>query len=168
MKKEAFERLFPKIERIVENNFILRSSDEMPDFVACGSPGMGLAAGGRMKQEIYEDPFNLDDWDMNHSSRCFVHIANSLVWRSITGEAPPTVPFTAKDYTKHGLPWFEYYSDNTAALNGSEELGKLKSVAEMAKEKGEVVLPENESVDPKNIVKLRKDLVKDQVREGSF
>jgi hypothetical protein len=48
------------------------------------------------------------------------------------------------------------------------ELGKLKSLAEMSKEKGEVVLPENESVDPKNIVKLRAGLAKDQVREGSF
>jgi hypothetical protein len=121
-----------------------------------------------MKQEIYTDPFELDDWEMNHSSRCFVHIANSLVWRSITEESPPTTPYTAKEYTKYGLPWFEYYSDNAAALNGSEKLGKLKSVAEMAREKGEVALPENESVDPKNIVKLREGLAKDQIREGSF
>jgi hypothetical protein len=47
-------------------------------------------------------------------------------------------------------------------------LGKFKSVAEMAKKKGEAALPENESVDPKNIIKLREGLVKDQVREGSF
>lgn len=168
MKKEAFERLFPKIEHTKDEFRLLKSSYLMEDFTVCASPDMGLAAGGRMKQEIYEDPFDLDDWDMNHSSRCFVHIANSLVWRSITGESPPTTPYTAKEYTKYGLPWFEYYSDNSTALNGSEELEKLKSVAEMAKEKGEVALPENESVDPKNIVKLREGLEKDQVREGSF
>ena len=45
-----------------------------------------------------------DDWDIDQKSRCFVHIANSLVRRAITGEAPPTVPFTAKEYTRHGLP----------------------------------------------------------------
>jgi hypothetical protein len=168
MKKEAFKRLFPKIDYKVENLRMLKSSGELSKLVVCGGPGMGLAAGGRMKQEIYEDPFHLDDWDMSHGSRCFVHIANSLVWRSITGETSPTVPFTAKEYTRYGLPWFEYYSDNAAALNGSKELEKLKSVTEMAKGKGDVALPENESVDPKNIVKLRKDLVKDQVREGSF
>jgi hypothetical protein len=168
MKKEAFERLFPKVKRIVDESRMLKSSDSLFKLAVCGSPGMGLAAGGRMKQEIYEDPFDLDDWDMNHSSRCFVHIANSLVWRAITGKSPPTTPYTAKEYTNYGLPWFEYYSDNTAALNGSEELEKLKSVAEMAKDKGEVALPENESVDPKNIVKLREGLVKGQVREGSF
>ncbi len=69
---------------------------------------MVLAPGGRMRQEIYEDPFKLSDWDMDQKSRCFVHLANSLVWRAITGNAPPTVPFTAKEYNDHGLPWFDY------------------------------------------------------------
>jgi hypothetical protein len=97
-----------------------------------------------------------------------VHLANSLVWRAITGEAPPTVPFTATEYTRHGLPWFDYYSDNSTALKGSEKLKGLKSVVEMGKEKKDNPLPENESVTPENIVKLRKSLKKGQVREGRF
>ena len=129
---------------------------------------MTLASGGRMKQEIYEDPFELDDWDMSNKSRCFVHIANSLLWRTITGENPPNVPFTAKEYTKYGFPWFDYYSDNSTALNGSKKLKGLKSVVQMGKKKGDVPLPENESVLPENIIKLRKGLMKNQVREGSF
>lgn len=75
-----------------------------------------------MKQEIYKDPFDIDDWDMTQKSRCFVHIANSLVWKAVTGEHPPTVPFTAKEYANCGLPWFEYYSDNSAALISAEEM----------------------------------------------
>jgi hypothetical protein len=47
-------------------------------------------------------------------------------------------------------------------------LNGLKSVVEMGKEKGDNPLPENESVDPDNIVKLRKGLKKGQVREGAF
>ena len=105
---------------------------------------------------------------MDQRSRCFVHLTNSLVWRAITGDAPPTVPFTAKEYTDHGLPWFDYYSDNSTALMGSEKLIDLKSVVEMGKEKGDNPLPENESVDPAHIVKLRKGLKKGQVREGAF
>ena len=101
----------------------------------------------------------------DQKSRCFIHIANSLVWRNITGEAPPTVPFTSKEYTDYGLPWFDYYSDKTKALKGSEKLSGLKSVIQMGKEKGDNSLPENESVDPDNIVKLRKSLKKGQVRE---
>ena len=129
---------------------------------------MGLAPGGRMRQEIYDDPFKLGDWDLDQKSRCFVHLTNSLVWRAITGDTPPTVPFTAKEYTDHGLPWFDYYSDNSTALKGSEKLNDLKSVVEMGKEKGDNPLPENESVTPGKIVELRKGLRKGQVREGVF
>ncbi|MDA1261115.1 MAG: hypothetical protein O3A20_10915, partial [Planctomycetota bacterium] len=38
---------------------------------------MGLAPGGRMRQEIYEDPFGLHAWE-KQSSRCFVHLCNSM------------------------------------------------------------------------------------------
>ena len=100
--------------------------------------------------------------------RFFVHLTNSMVWRAITGDTPPTVPFTAKEYTDHGLPWFDYYSDNSTALKGSGKLKDLKSVVEMVKEKGDNPLPENESVVPKKIVELRKGLKKGQVREGAF
>lgn len=127
--------------------------------------GMGLAPGGLMKQDIYEDPHGLSDWDLDHSSRCFIHIANSLVWRSITGQNPPTVPFTAAEYTKAGLPWFDYYDDNLTAIKGSKELAGMKSVAAMGKKKGDIPLPENEPVSPKNIVLFRKGLKKGQVRE---
>ncbi len=121
-----------------------------------------------MRQEIYEDPFKLGDWDIDQKSRCFVHLSNSLVWRSITGEAPPTAPFTAKEYNDSGLPWFDYHSDNSTAVKDSEKLKGLKSVIEMIKEKGDNPSPENESVDPGKIVELRKGLNKGLVREGVF
>jgi hypothetical protein len=38
----------------------------------------------------------------------------------------------------------------------------------MGKEKGDVPLPENESVEVNNVVILRKGLKKGQVREGKF
>ena len=63
---------------------------------------MGLAPGGRMRQEIYDDRYGLDAWDQRHSSRCFVTIANSAVWMAITGERPPTEAPTAAAYTKAG------------------------------------------------------------------
>ena len=140
----------------------------MLDMVASPAPDMGLAPGGRMRQEIYKDPYRLKDWDLEHSSRCFVHIANSLVWRSITGKNPPTVPFTSEEYTRYGLPWFEYYNAEAEALESADSLAGLLSIAQMSEEKGEVVLPENASIDPQFIVHLRKGLKKEQVREGEF
>jgi len=120
-----------------------------------------------MRQEIYDDPFDLNDWDTENNSRCFVHIANSMVWRSITGDDPPTVPLTAKDYNEAGLPWFEYYGDSPS-LEGSETLGKLKSVSVKGKEKGDVPLSENESVDPSHTIKLKDKPKGKIVREGRF
>jgi hypothetical protein len=66
-----------------------------------------------------------------------------------------------------GLPWFAYYADEEA-IAGSSILKKLKSVVQMGKAKGDVPLPENESVKPEVIVRLRKGLAKGQVREGQF
>jgi len=166
MKREVFERRFPKGEgpRIGAAGGV---PIRMMKAYTCAAD-MGLAPGGRMKQEIYGDRFDFEDWDTEHSSRCFVHIANSLVWRAITGQQPPTVPPTSKEYTAAGLPWFQYYDDSAAALDGASILQKLKSVMHLAKEKRDVPLPENEPVVVDEIVRLRKELSKDQVREGEW
>jgi hypothetical protein len=128
---------------------------------------MGLAPGGRMKQEICRDAYGLADWDTAHGSRCFVHIANSMVWRRITGSNPPTIPPTSEEYTRAGLPWFLWYDDRNTALEGSGVLAGLKSVAVLGKEKKEVPLPENVAVSPGHVVTLRRGLTRTQVREYS-
>ena len=163
MKREVFERRFPK-RRVERRKGLKRFRKASPQ----AGLEMGLAPGGRMKQEIYDDPFDADDWDQRRTSRCFVHIANSMVWRAVTGQRPPTVPPTAKEYTRCGLPWFDYYAEDGTAVDGSETLQKLKSVREMGKVKGDVALPENESVQPSTVVQLRAGLKKGQVREGRF
>lgn len=121
------------------------------------SPGapMGLAPGGRMKQEIYDDPHGLDAWDQRRARRCFVTIANSAQWLEIAGERPPTEPPSAKDYTEAGLPWFDYYGGDRKARSGAPKLAGLTSVAAAAQAKGEAGAIENESVDVPRIVRLR-------------
>jgi hypothetical protein len=166
MKPEIFEKRFPKIDLEEES----RTRYQMASPNVCYSLSepsfdMGLAPGGKMHQEIYDDPFDFDDWDQNAGSRCFIHIANSLMWRAISGDNPPTVPFTAKKYTDHGLPWFDYYDDNSISLDGSSVLNKMKSVIQKGHEKGENPLPENETVVPEKIVKIKPA---NQVREGVF
>lgn len=125
---------------------------------------MGLAPGGLMHQEIYEDYHGLSAWDINASSRCFVHIVNSQAYRSLTGKQPPTTVFTVQDYTQAGLPWFEYYDENTPALSGKHKLASLDSVAATGIKNGEIPLPENEAVNPTNV----KSLSAYEVREGKF
>jgi hypothetical protein len=78
------------------------------------------------------------------------------------------VPPTAKEYDDAGLPWFDLYDDGVQALEGGGALKGLKSVKELGEEKGDVPLPENESVEAGNVKMLRHGLKKDQVREGKF
>jgi hypothetical protein len=115
---------------------------------------MGLAAGGRMRQQIYADPHGLDAWDQSISNRSFVTLVDALHWREITGEAPPTKPPTAADYTKAGLPWFDYYAADLETLGGAQALTLVKSMAEMAAEKGEQVLGADGEVNPATIISI--------------
>ncbi len=126
---------------------------------------MGLAPGGRMRQEVYKDPYDFDEWDFRHFSRCFVTIANSVTWRQITGEMPPTRPQSALEYTVAGLPWFDYYGDDLPALRGADNLAKAKSVAEVSKANCDGRLPDNESVIVQNIVRLGNTRPDSWVRE---
>jgi len=129
---------------------------------------MGLAPGGKIKQQIFADQYKLEDWDEEQTGRCFVHIANSKSWRQITASAPPTKPFTAKAYTKAGLPWFDYYDDQLETLEGQESLQRLLSVNTLRYLWHGKKLSENKSCDPKVVVALRNGLKRDQVRETSF
>jgi hypothetical protein len=107
-----------------------------------------------MRQEIYEDEYGFEAWDTSVSSRCFVHILNSLQWRNATGKAAPGRPPTAAQYTAAGLPWFDYYDETQGALSGAEKLAQLDSVAAKAVKKGGQPLGENEAVTPQKVVTL--------------
>ena len=136
---------------------------------AAARPDMGLAPGGRMAQEVFEDPYEFNDWDREHHGRCFVHLSNSIAWRAITQQDPPTTPFTAKDYTAKGYPWFEYYDDGKG-LDGTKLTKELKSVVEMGFQKGfSIVADGNETVQFKSdqVVKLR-DKSETEVRDGKW
>ena len=76
-------------------------------FSLCGTnSAMGLGAGGTMRQEVYEDPWEPDDWDLDHPSRVWIHLCDAVRWLQITGELPPQKPITARNTRNtacHGL-----------------------------------------------------------------
>lgn len=109
-------------------------------------PMMGLGAGGRMKQVIYPDTFDINDWDVTAAERVFVTLANANDWKSITGEAALNHPPTAQDYALAGLPWFDYYGADQTALPGSNKLSGVTSVASMFKHKTGATLPHSQDV----------------------
>jgi hypothetical protein len=128
---------------------------------------MGLAAGGRMEQKVYPDPYGIDAWDEDATARIFVHIVNSELWREITGERPPETPVTAKEYRKHGLPWFALYDEGMPTLDGQSTLKRVKSVAAMDEEKFDASLMDDTDTDP-SVVKKLYLLAKHLVRDGQW
>lgn len=170
MKAEVFERRFPKrvINQISKSRSLEFAAGPAASCCACDGirlSEMGLGAGGLMKQEVYEDLFDFDDWDLNHTSRVYVHLANSLTWKAITQCDPPYPPSTAADYTRRGLPWFDYYADNLQAISGTGLLKDIKSVLQLGFQKGiGGVLPENESCH----IESSKIRVQNSVRDGAW
>ena len=176
MKKERYEELARRRaeERELAGAVRMYMSDGVGAVMrsrACAAAparAMGLAAGGRMHQQIYADPYGIDAWDQSVSSRCFVTLVDAVQWQEIAGEQPASRPPTASDYSKAGLPWFDYYAADVETLAGAPALALAKSVAELAAEKGEQVLGPDGDAEPGNVVQLGpKAPVKSKpVREG--
>jgi len=90
---------------------------------------MGIAAGGKMKQNIYaDDKANIGRYNVKKSTRVFVNIANGNMWQSITGQPLPDSPLNPQVYKAYGYPWFTLYDDGMADVDASEELSGVKSI----------------------------------------
>ena len=127
MKRSSYDRYFPPRPPAPEP-VVSYSIGPRGDIRFSLRDDMGLAPGGLLREEVLEDAYSLDDWDTEHTSRCFVHLCNSLAWQKITGTKPPNAPPSAKDYKENELPWFECYRDGAKPLPGSALLAKLKSL----------------------------------------
>ena len=88
---------------------------------------MGFGMGGKISQKVYKDKYGEDKWDLQHSSRCFIHVLNSLDWEEITGGKPPNPPITKNEYKRRNIPWFNYYSEEKV-LGGKSIFSKLDSI----------------------------------------
>lgn len=158
MKKEAYEKLKAQREKASSARFGLCMSMSME------SMEMGLGMGGSMRQEIYDDEYGLDAWDLDNSQRCFLMLTNAEQWMAITGEEPPLSPISAEDYSKAGLPWFDYYDGDRKAIEGAKALGNIKSIKTIAHEKRDPIWPEEKS----KIDYLIKKIKNMNVQDGSW
>ena len=74
------------------------------------------------------------------------------MWRKVTGENPPHPPLTASEYTRHRIPWFDYYRDDLEALAETENLAGIKSVSQVSAAKGLASWEDEEEPDPSLVV----------------
>ena len=157
MKRDRYEELLREQDVYYMNEGVCFS--EQP-------AAMGLAPGGLMRQDVYQDEYGYDAWEMSMPSRCFVHILNSAQWTTATGKPVPGQPPSAADYTEAGLPWFEYYDDKLNVLDGAKKLAEMDSVAAKGVKFGEKPLMENDAVKPQKVVPLGSGGV--QVKDGKW
>jgi len=95
---------------------------------------MGLGAGGRMAQKIYEDAYtDRKVWDDSKMGTVFIHIADAAMWKAITGKAMPPTPVAASAYTRAGLPWFSVWDAAKKDIAVSKVLAGVVSVQEMVR-----------------------------------
>ena len=127
---------------------------------------MGLAAGGKMKQKLYRDPHGLDTWDHSATTRVFVHIVNSELFREITGEEPPSTPITAKEYARNNLPWFDLYDESRPTVAATPTLAQVKSVKTLDAEYSTLPLQDDDPVSPGPITKY--SVHEAAVRDGDW
>jgi hypothetical protein len=130
---------------------------------------MGLGAGGKMKQKIYPDPHGIETWDEDNTSRVYVHLVNSDLWREITGKEPPRTPVTAKAYASHGLPWFDLYDEQAPTLDPSAALGQVKSIKQLDADRSTLPLQDDDPVQVGPVKKLWTKIASGLgVRDGSW
>jgi hypothetical protein len=135
-----------------------------------GSYGeMGMAAGGKMKQKIYSDPYGIDTWDEQDYHRVYVHIVNSMMYREITSLEPPRTPVTAETYGRYNLPWFDLYDETMSDIAPSSELSQVKTVREMDVKKGLGIQQDDSSIDLANSNKIKYFIDNpDRVSDGNW
>jgi hypothetical protein len=161
MKKDAYERRYARPRSVTLGNCSFRLAEK-----SCLSSPMGLAPGGRMHQEIYEDPNALSDWDQRKGERCFIAILNSQDWHAVTGEDVPSKAVSAKDYAVAGLPWFDYYSD-LKPVPGSGALAKLQGLRDLSASKGDHIPELADAIPPSRVIRLGSK-ARSAVRAGEF
>ncbi len=125
---------------------------------------MGLAAGGRMRQQIYPDRHGAETWDEQRFGRGYVHIVNSQMWREITGEPPPETPVSARSYAESGLPWFDLYDEDKGDIAPADALTTVRSVKDLDAEKGFAAQQDDDPVEAEPVITYgtpRKDAVLD-------
>lgn len=102
---------------------------------------MTLAAGGKMTQEVFADPYGADAWDMDNALRIWVHLFDVDSYVEVTGKQPPPSSANQELYRRQGYKWNPSYNQTLQATN---KLAAIKSVATLQKENGEGILPPSE------------------------
>jgi hypothetical protein len=97
---------------------------------------MGIAAGGKLIQDIYVDTNPRHIWNKPRTRLVNVHILDSFTFETITHIVPPPTPITAKAYNDQGFHVFLLEEEVDGRLDSGNPLKGVKSVSMIDKETG--------------------------------
>ena len=92
---------------------------------------MGLAAGGKLIQDLVVDRNTSCIWNTSRTRLINVHIFSPASFEEVTHIVPPETPITARAYADAGLPFYVVEEDAENRLDGSDTLDAVKSVSQM-------------------------------------
>lgn len=109
---------------------------------------MGLAAGGRMIQDIVRDKNAATAWNTQNAKLMNVHILDPASCEQVTHVVPAPPPMDAQTYTDANLPFFVVEEDVDNRLDEGN-FGQVDSVSGMDKKIGVSTEPEFDPNKPK-------------------
>ncbi|OOQ82021.1 hypothetical protein PEBR_40658 [Penicillium brasilianum] len=105
---------------------------------------MGLAAGGKLVQDIIADRNPPNTWNVDAARQINIHILDPASCESVTHIVPPPIPMSAYEAVLSKLPFFVVEEQIDNRLEGGD-FDNVKSVSKMDETKGLVSEP---SLDP--------------------
>ena len=97
---------------------------------------MGIAAGGKLVQDIYADTNPRHIWNKSNTRLVNIHILNSFTFEEVTHIVPPPTPITANMYDDLKLPVFLLEEELNDRVDGGNSLKGIQSVSAMDKKMG--------------------------------
>ncbi|KAF2178128.1 hypothetical protein K469DRAFT_676307 [Zopfia rhizophila CBS 207.26] len=142
-------------EGIVEDESLAHSigdleveDDTLIDVETKDLKAMGLAAGGKLVQDIYKDPYPATIWNHDAARIVHVHILDPASCEKVTHIVPPPPPIDAKTYAEQDGPFFVVEEQVDNRVEGGD-FDNVKSVSQMDKKAGVTTEPEFDPLKPK-------------------
>jgi len=161
--KLGLEGFIPEVH-LIDMRRVLASSPEgayddlsLAASAASSTPReMGIAAGGRIKQQVLADSYGSESWDELAFREVTIHIVNSEVYQQITGRPAPPSPITADQYARHKIPWYSDYDEKARSVSPVGIFKRILSVGKIDKNRGfESVETQSQRVENEQIVRIR-------------
>ena len=125
---------------------------------------MGIAAGGSIRQQIFEDEYGIDTWDPDVLGSLNIHIVNSEIYKELTGRSAPSSPITAKAYAQRQIPWYKHYEESRWSVSVPSIFKKLLTVGQIDKGRG-AIAKSDVSFESAHVIAVKTPTLAERVNE---